>query len=89
MHVPPLLPSHRLSDWPDCTVELRCGCGRSSMPGTRLLAKRHGDQPVVALVQRMRCKDCGAKPDKVWLVAEHHRSPQGGPSPDWAVEIRP
>ena len=34
-----------------------------------VLAERHGDQPITALVQRMRCEGCGAKPEKVWLVA--------------------
>src|SRR3954463_3499560 len=32
MHPPPFNPNHRLSDWPDCVLELRCRCGRSSTP---------------------------------------------------------
>jgi len=26
MHPPPFYPSHRLSDWPDCCLEVRCPC---------------------------------------------------------------
>lgn len=89
MHPPPFSPEHRLSDWPDCTMEIRCKCGRASMPAVRLLISRHGDQVIRVLRKRLRCEQCGSVAAQVWLVAGLHRTCHGGPDAlNWSVEIK-
>jgi hypothetical protein len=88
MHPPPFNPNHRLSDWPDCILELRCRCGRSSAPAVRLLRERLGDPTFAALLPRLRCSGCGLPPGHVYLCAGHHRETHGGPEVrDWAVLV--
>ena len=89
----PPLPSpfsvhHHLTDWIGCTLEIRCGCGRASMPSILMLLERWADRPFADLMLRLRCEACGAKPAQVWLVAGRHRSVVGGPGNDWAVEVK-
>src|SRR3954451_21341288 len=48
LHPPSFNPSHRLSDWPDCVLELRCRCGRITTPAVRLLRERCGRDPSFA-----------------------------------------
>jgi hypothetical protein len=80
---------HRLSDWPDCVIELQC-CGRSAGLPVRLLIRRGGDITFEALLKRLRCKRCGKRnPAPVYLVAGHHRTTRYGPAADWAVELVP
>ena len=43
MHPPPFRPAHRLSDWPDCCLELHCCRGATVYP-VRLLIKNSGDR---------------------------------------------
>jgi hypothetical protein len=42
MHPPPFHPTHKLSDWPECVIELQC-CGCSVNYPVQLLIKRKGD----------------------------------------------
>ena len=79
---------HRLSDYPDCTLEIRCACGRSSYPPIRMLVLERGDDTFRRFVAALRCKQCGARPTEAYLVAGFHRRCQGGPeSNDWAVAL--
>jgi hypothetical protein len=69
MHQPMLRIQHRLSDWPDCVVELQC-CGGSVGLPVRLLIQRRGDITFEALLKRLRCKRCEkSNPAPVYLVA--------------------
>jgi hypothetical protein len=42
MHPPLFRIQHRLSDWPDCVVEMQC-CGGSAGLPVRFLMQRSGD----------------------------------------------
>jgi hypothetical protein len=89
MHPPQFRPTHKLSDWPECVIELQC-CGGSVGYPVRLLIKRRGDMTFENLVKRLRCNRCGkSKPAPVYLVAGHHRTARFGPDADWAVELVP
>ena len=87
MHPPSFRPTHRLSDWPDCTLETNC-CKGAVMYPVKLLLKERGDMTFDALLARMKCRSCGSKPAPVYLCASHHRELLApGPSPDWAVQL--
>ena len=88
----PTLPFHIsrcLSDWPDCTLELRCDpCGgRSTHPPVKLLRREMGDMTFKDVLRRLRCRDCRRKPTRAYLVAGLHRTSTGEPEPDWAIEL--
>ena len=69
MHPPQFRPTHKLSDWPHCIVELHC-CGGSVDYPVQLLIKRRGDMAFKDLVRRLRCKRCGrSNPAPVYVVA--------------------
>ena len=85
MQIPPFLPEHRLSDWPDCSLEISCGCGRTSCPPVGLLRARHGDVLFADLVKKLRCSACRGRPAPVYVVAGRHRNAVGGGPPDWAI----
>jgi hypothetical protein len=92
MHPPPFRKTHRLSDWPECVIELHClHCrGGTVLSPVRLLIKRQGDMTFEALLRRLRCKRCrGVNPAPVYLVAGHHRTDCRGPDPDWSIELVP
>jgi hypothetical protein len=92
MHPPLFRKTHRLSDWPECVIELHClHCrGGSVLYPVRLLIKSQGDMTFENLLRRLRCKRCRAvKPAPVYLVAGHHRTASGGPDPDWSLELVP
>jgi hypothetical protein len=92
MHPPLFRKTHRLSDWPDCVIELHCLQCRGGSVGypVRLLMKRNGDMTFENLLRRLRCKRCrGANPAPVYLVAGHHRTARSGPTADWAIELTP
>ena len=92
MHPPLFRKQQRLSDWPECVIELHCLHCRGGSVGypVRLLMKRKGDMTFESLLRRLRCKRCQAvKPAPVYLVAGHHRTARGGPDADWAVELTP
>jgi hypothetical protein len=92
MHPPPFRLDHRLSDWPDCHLELRCApChGRSVFYPIKLLIKRHGDRVFSAILQKLVCSRCKRRPQAVFLCASPHRfGGHGGPLPDWAIELIP
>jgi hypothetical protein len=90
MHPPPFRPEHRLSDWPDCSLELHCCncCKGVTVYPVRLLAKQHGNRTFGQLLSQLRCKDCGGKPAPVYLCAGHRQHNFGAP-PDWAIELTP
>lgn len=89
MHPPAFHLVQRLSDWPDCVLELRCPCSeRMVMLPVRMLLER-GDRPFAAVLAALRCSACKGKPAPVYLVAGHHRTFNHGPEPDWAVELVP
>lgn len=87
MHPPPFLPTHLLSDWPDCKLELGC-CGGTTLLPVRLLITEHGDRPFAEILTRLRCGKCGGHPAPVYLCAGH-REFCWGPAADWAVELVP
>jgi hypothetical protein len=58
MHPPQFRPTHKLSDWPECVIELQCGGGSVGYP-VGLLIKRKGDMTFENLVKRLRCQRCG------------------------------
>ena len=87
MHPLPFNPHQRLSDWPDCRLEVRCCKGVVIYP-VRLIAEQHGDRTFAAVLARLRCSRCGSRPAPVYLCAGH-RSFCGGADPDWAVELVP
>ncbi len=90
MHPPSFLPSHLLSDWPECTLELRCPCSPRivQMPVRWMIAQR-GDQPFAGVLAALRCSTCRGKPAPVYLVAGSPRTFCGGPPPDWSLELVP
>ena len=92
MHPPDFnLHQHRLSNWPNCTMELWCWSpeckGRSSHPPIRMLRAQHGNPTFAELLRRLRCQRCRRPPAPVYLVAGFHRSRCGGPAADWAIEL--
>ena len=79
-----------LSDWPDCTLEVRCpNCPHVTVLPVRLLRERHGDRSFKSVVAALCCSSCRGRPAPVYLVAGNHREFLGGPPPDWAVELVP
>jgi hypothetical protein len=92
MHPPLFRKTHRLSDWPECVIELHCPHCRGVSVGypVRMLIERHGDMTFENLLRRLRCKRCHrVKPAPIYLVAGHHRTACGGPDADWSVELVP
>ncbi len=88
MHPSDYHPSHRLSDWPDCVLEVRCPCsGRVTLLPTRFLIERRGDQTIRAVLTALRCSACKGKPAPVFLVAGPCRTSNFGPPPAWALEL--
>jgi hypothetical protein len=87
MHPPPFLMSHRLSDWPDCKLELHCCKGVSLYP-VKLLIQKRGDPEFSTVIDRLKCAACGRKPAPVYLCAGH-REHSGGSTADWAIELVP
>ena len=89
MHPPRFRMTQRLSDWPECVIELHCCAGMVGYP-VRLLMQRCGNITFENLLKRLRCKRCRRfKPAPVYLVAGHHRSARNGPDADWSVELVP
>ncbi len=54
-----------------------------------LLLKRRGTRTFAAILRALRCSRCGDRPAPVCLIAGRHRIFNGGPEPDWAVELVP
>src|SRR6476646_5011098 len=57
MHPPLFRKTHRLSDWPECVIELHCLDCRGGSVGypVRLLMERRGDMTFENLLRRLRC----------------------------------
>jgi hypothetical protein len=85
MHPPPFRRQQRLSDWPDCRLELHCCRGQSVIP-VRLLIRDHGDRTFAQVLAKLRCKQCRKPPAPVYLCAGHREHTTGAP-PDWAIEL--
>ena len=85
MHPPSFLLAHRLLDWPEWSLEVRCCKGIVLYP-VRLLAEKHGNRTFKNVLRGLRCRRCGRKPAPVFLCAGH-RLHSGGAPPDWAVEL--
>jgi hypothetical protein len=85
MHPPPFLPSHHLSDWPECRIELICCKGTTLVP-VKLLMKNHGDRIFEDVVRRLRCSRCRGYPKRVYLCAGYREFVGGAPA-DWAIEL--
>src|ERR1700722_2730019 len=58
----------RLSDWPDCRLELHCCRGQSVFP-VRLLMRDHGDRTFAEVLAELRCRQCRKPPAPVYLCA--------------------
>jgi len=77
VHPPLFRKTLRLSDWPECVIELHCLHCRGGSVGypVRLLMERKGDMTFENLLSRLRCKRCGRpRPAPVYLAAGHHRT---------------
>ena len=92
MHPPSFRIQQRLSDWPECWLEvccLPCG-GRTVNIPVKLLLKRQGDATFSQVLGRLKCTRCKQFAAPVYLCASPHRKGgYGGPSPDWCVELKP
>ena len=86
---PELRPSHRLSAWLGCSLEVRCPCGRSTSIALRGLLERHGDVSLGRVLGALRCQVCRRPPAPVYLVAGLYRQmqPGAGSVGDWAAEL--
>ena len=90
VHPPTFRRDHRLADWPDCALELRCPrCGWSTFPGIRLLLSQFGNPTFDDLLPRLVCKRCRIRFAPVYLLAGQHREFCYGGPPDWAIELVP
>ncbi len=89
LHPPAFHLDQRLSDWPECWLELRCPCSpRTVLHPVRMLLQR-GDCPFRGVLAALRCSACQGKPAPVYLVAGHVRNHTGGPLPSWALQLVP
>ena len=69
-----------LAAWDGWWIEARCRCRLAFLP-CRMLARDHGpERRLAALVQRLRCKACGAPPASVVMI-DDLRNPDGSPGP--------
>jgi hypothetical protein len=87
MHPPPFRLGQRLSDWPDCRLELNCCRGQSVLP-VRMMLRDHGDRTFAAVLAKLRCQKCHNPPAPVYLCAGHREFTMGAPA-DWAIELVP
>ena len=87
MHPPPFRLGQRLSDWPDCRLELNCCRGQSVLP-VRMMLRDHGDRTFAAVLAKLRCQKCRKPPAPVYLCAGHREFTMGAPA-DWAIELVP
>ena len=67
VHPPRFSINHRLSDWPECWLELHCpsGSGRSVDYAVRLLMQHQGDATFERALRALRCKCCNKPPAPV------------------------
>lgn len=91
MHCPEFNLHQRFSDWPECRLEIRCPVCAYHVSHTplRMLIEQLGDASFASLLSRLKCKECGARPAPVYLVAGHYRQFCGGGLPSWAIELVP
>lgn len=79
----------RLSDWPECWIEIYCPCGRSTAMLAKMMRERYGDLPFTGVIRQLRCERCRRAPGPVYLRAGLVRTFCHGGEPDWAVELVP
>ncbi len=89
MHPPQFLMAQKLSDWPECRLELHCPCRGVVLYPLRLMAEQSGNRTFDAVLGGLRCGGCGKKPAPVFLCAGGSRTHNGGAPPDWAIELVP
>jgi hypothetical protein len=70
VHPPPFPLGQRLSDWPDCRLELHCCRGQSVLP-VRLMLRDHSDRTFAQVLAKLRCQKCHRPPAPVYLCAGH------------------
>jgi len=86
MHVPEFRLTHRLSQWPRCSLELHC-CKGVHCFSTCSLLTRYGDMTFEELLPRFRCKRCHRfRPAPVYLRADRTF---GGGKAEWKIELVP
>jgi phage FluMu protein Com len=89
---PPFRLNHRLSDWAECWLEMKCPkCnGRQSISPIKLIIAKHGERTFLDLIRKLRCSVCGELAAPVYLCASASRTGgHGGAPPNWAIEIVP
>ena len=87
LHPPTFRVSHRLLDWPNCRLEMRCGsCRNVVLSPTKLIAERHGNRMFSDVLGRIKCQRCGSPPESVFLCAGL-RTRNGGAPADWSIEL--
>ncbi len=90
MHPPAYHPDHRLSDWPECSLEVHRPCSeRVALLPIRHLIEQRGDRTISAVLASLRCSSCNGMPGPVHLVAGQSRTFNHGPPPVWTLELIP
>jgi hypothetical protein len=91
MHPPRFLRSQRLSDWPECFLEIACPLceQRSFTIAVKGLLRWYGDRAFAEVLARLRCKFCRRKPGSVLLHASYGRENGGQQTSDWTLTIFP
>ena len=88
MHPPTFHLNQTLSDWPECSLEVRCPCSpRVTLLPVRMLCSRYGDRPFGLILAGLRCSACRGRPAPVYLVAGHTRAFINGPPAAWSLEL--
>jgi len=88
MHPPQFSTSQKLSDWPECRLEVRCTCSEwSVLYPVRMLIEQHGDQTFDDLLLKLRCSKCRRRSGSVHLIAGQARRVEPGRLPSWSVEL--
>lgn len=75
----------------DYHLELRCDCGRTTIPAVKLLIRSFGPQHrLVDLVRRATCKPpCRKHFARAWLCETAYRAAIYGSPPGWSVQLVP
>lgn len=87
VHPPDFSVHHKLSDWPECRLDLRCPTSGRSVDLPVCMLLQRGDRLFSEVIRRLRCQCCGRAPAPVYLVAGLMRRTGRGPPACWAVEL--
>lgn len=86
----PLVMRARLGELDGCWLAARCGCGRSCSIPLRLLAARYGaGQYLGAILGRLQCQQCAAKPVEASLKERGDSGASGGVKGSWSIPLLP